>query len=165
MQEIHFIDYYENSGEAITHYVDAIKKKPYIYDLHFAPHDIATHEYSTGFSRLQVASSLGINFIVLRTKAGSFEDGIESARSCFAKAWFDERNCSQLIKCLENYRKEWDERNLCYKNKAVHDRFSHGADAFRYACMAIKANYGTSSESMSDEKATALYEKHFPRFE
>ena len=36
-QEVHIIDYYENSGEALPFYLKIIKDKPYIYDQHFGP--------------------------------------------------------------------------------------------------------------------------------
>lgn len=125
-QEVHFIDYYENSGEALSFYVEFIKKKPYLYGSHFAPHDIAVKEFSTGTSRYKTASGLGINFIIIPSKPGDFSDGIEITRNLFPKCFFDEKNCSQLLKCIENYRKKWDEHNQCYKNEAVHDKWSHG---------------------------------------
>lgn len=163
-KEIHFIDYYENSGEALTHYVEYVKKKPYLYDTHFAPHDLATHEYSSGFSRLQTAARMGISFVILPTKPAAFSDGIESARACLPRSYFHERNCSQLLKCLENYRKKWDERNLCYKQEAVHNEFSHGADAFRYAAQAIKSELTSTDTFLTDSKADQLYDKFYPRF-
>ncbi len=163
-KEIHIIDYYENQGEALPHYVEHVKKKSYLYATHFAPHDMATHEYSSGFSRIQVAARLGINFVVLPTKREGFADGIESARACFRNVFIDEKNCARLIKCLENYRKKWDERNVCYKNEAVHNEYSHGADAFRYACMAIKSDLTSTDTHITDSKAEELYDKHYPRF-
>lgn len=51
-QEIHLLDYYENSGEALTHYLHYLKNKPYSYGKHIVPHDAAVHEYSTGLSRV-----------------------------------------------------------------------------------------------------------------
>lgn len=162
--EIHFIDYYENSGENLPHYVNYVKNKPYLYENHFAPHDFNSHEYSTGFSRLQVASSLGMSFIVLKTKPQGFADGIESSRSIFGRSFFDQRNCARLIKCLENYRKKWDERNVCYKNEAIHNEWSHGADAFRYAAMAIKCELTNPEDAVTPHKAQQLYDQYFPRF-
>ena len=54
-QEIHLLEYYENSGEALTHYLQYLKSKPYTYAKHLVPHDAAVHEYSTGLARVEVA--------------------------------------------------------------------------------------------------------------
>jgi len=40
-KEVRCIDYYENSDEALAHYVNWLKKKPYMYEKHFMPHDAA----------------------------------------------------------------------------------------------------------------------------
>ncbi|RRN89227.1 terminase, partial [Morganella morganii] len=33
---------------------------------------------------------------------------------------------------LEAYRKEWDDKRGCWKDKPLHDYTSHDADGFRY---------------------------------
>lgn len=63
-QEIHLLEYYENSGEALTHYLQYLKGKPYTYGKHLVPHDAAVHEYSSGLSRVEVAKNHGIHFTV-----------------------------------------------------------------------------------------------------
>ncbi|MBX9724191.1 MAG: hypothetical protein K2X81_22475, partial [Candidatus Obscuribacterales bacterium] len=64
-QEIHLLEYYENSGEALTHYLQYLKSKPYSYGKHLVPHDAAVHEFSTGLTRVEIAKSHGINFTVV----------------------------------------------------------------------------------------------------
>jgi len=39
-EEVHLIDYYENSGESLMHYADVLEDKGYTYSRHIAPHDI-----------------------------------------------------------------------------------------------------------------------------
>ena len=41
-EEFHIIDYYENSGEGLRHYMKVLKERGYEYDEHWAPHDIDT---------------------------------------------------------------------------------------------------------------------------
>jgi hypothetical protein len=164
-QEIHVIDYYENSGEGLAHYLEIIKKKPYTYDKYFGPHDIESHQFSTGLSTKEVGARMGVNFITLPTLKLRLEDGIEAVRSVFPRLWIDEKNCSRLIKCLENYRKEYDINYQIYKNKPVHDQYSHGADAFRYMAISIKMHIDSGSQAMNDGEAEAMYNKYFPRFD
>ena len=163
-QEIHIIDYYENSGEGLAHYIGIIRSKPYIYEHYFGPHDIESHQFSTGLSTKEVATSLGISFITLHTLKLRLEDGIEAVRGCFQRFWIDEQKCSRLIKCIENYRKEFDVNHGIYKSKPVHDQYSHGADALRYACIAIKTHIDSAKSGISDDEAERLYNKHNPVF-
>lgn len=163
-QEIHIIDYYENSGEGLSHYIGIIKGKPYIYENYFGPHDIESHQFSTGLSTKEVGASLGINFITLQTLKLRLEDGIEAVRGIFPRLWVDEEKCSRLIKCIENYRKEFDVNHGIYKSKPVHDQYSHGADALRYAAIAIKTHIDSAKSGISDDEADRLYNKHHPIF-
>jgi len=125
-QEIHIIDYYENSGEGLAHYIGVIKAKPYVYEHYFGPHDIESHQFSTGLSTKEVGASLGVHFITLQTLKLRLEDGIEAVRGCFPRFWIDEEKCGRLIKCIENYRKEFDVNHGIYKSKPLHDEYSHG---------------------------------------
>ena len=128
-QEIHFIDYYESSGEGINYYIKYLRDKNYVYGRHFAPHDIAVRELGTGKSRLEVAKSLGIQFEV--GKALAIEDGIQAVRNVLGRCWFDKEKCDRGLSALRSYHKEWDEDNQVFKNRPEHDWASHGADSFR----------------------------------
>lgn len=163
-QEIHIIDYYENSGEGLSHYLSIIKQKPYVYESYFGPHDIESHQFSTGLSTKEVGASMGVNFITLQTLKMRLEDGIEAVRNLFPRIWIDEKNCSRLVKCIENYRKEFDVNYQIYKSKPVHDQYSHGADALRYACIAIKTHVDSAKSGISDDEADRMYKKHNPIF-
>jgi phage terminase large subunit len=151
--EIHIIDSYSNSGQALAHYAEIVHGKPYLYDTHFAPHDIENRELGTGLSRKSIAENLGINFTTLPTLRMLVQDGIEIVRGTFPRIWIDKNKCRDLIKSLENYRREYDERNNIYKEKPVHDQFSHYADSFRYACIAIK---NVAQSQMTPERLERL---------
>jgi len=159
--EIHIIDSYEKNNEGMHHYAKELQDKPYIYGKHFAPHDIANREFGTGLSRLSIASSLGVSFEILPTLKMTKADGIEIARGQFPRIWIDEKKNQKLIKSLENYRREFDDRNNVYKNKPVHDAFSHFADSFRYMCIGAK---NLSGGSMSKEKLDQLKREVFNVF-
>lgn len=128
-QEIHFIDYYENSGEGLGHYAQVLQEKGYYYGEHFAPHDIAVRELGTGKSRLEVGKTLGIRFN--QGARLEIEDGINAVRTILSQCWFDSEKCYRGINALKNYRKEWDEKNKVFKNNPKHDWASHGSDAIR----------------------------------
>lgn len=129
-REIRLIDYYENSGEGLTFYINELNKKGYTYGKHYAPHDIEVRELSTGVSRKETARSLGINFETVK-RPNRKEEGIDAIRNTLSKCWFDETKCSQGIDALNNYHKEFDEVRKVYKNQPYHDWSSHGVDAFQ----------------------------------
>ena len=164
-QEVHIIDYYENHGEGLPHYASVLKDKPYIYADHFAPHDIESHAFSSGLSAREVGADLGLKFITLPTLKLRLEDGIEALRGIFPRIWIDETKCKGLIKCLENYRKEFDERLETYKERPRHDRYSHGADSARYLAIAMKIHVDGGKAGIDDEQSERWYKQFNPRFE
>jgi phage terminase large subunit len=163
--EVHIIDYYENHNEGLPHYARILLDKPYIYANHFAPHDIESHAFSSGMSGKEVGASLGIKFTTLPTLRIRIEDGIEAVRGILPRVYFDEIKCKHLIKCLENYRKEFDSRLEIYKDKPRHDKWSHGADAMRYLALAVKIYVDRKNEGIDDRQADQWFRQFNPRFD
>lgn len=142
--EYHVIDYYENSGEGLRHYMKVLKDKGYTYSEHWGPHDIENREFgSDAKSRKDIAREgyeidgvkYSLKFQVV-PKIG-VDTGIEAAREILPRCVFDEEKCEEGITHLEGYRKEWDDKRGCWKDKPLHDNTSHGADAFRYFAVAV----------------------------
>ncbi|WP_312970861.1 terminase [Acinetobacter gerneri] len=132
------IDYYENSGEGLRHYFKILKYKGYKYSKHYAPHDIKNRSLTgDAKSRLDIAKEgyeidgqiYSVRFEVVESIG--VMDGIEQTREILKFCEFDENKCEEGILHLENYRKEWDDKKGCWKDKPLHDHTSHGADAFR----------------------------------
>lgn len=149
--KIHLIDFYENSGEGMRHYFKVLKDKAvangWKYGDHFAPHDMNHAEFgSDAKSRRQIAAegfiidgtTYAINFKVL--KIMSIDEGIELVRELLPRCCFDEAKCEEGITRLEHYRKEWNDKLGCWRDKPLHDWSSHCADAFRYLAMAVTKN-------------------------
>lgn len=135
--EIRVIDYYAANGEGFGHYAAVLREKKYRYARHFAPHDIAVRELGTGASRMEIAASLGIKFERIPTNLNVL-DGIDNVREMLDYCWFDEEKCEDGLKCLQAYKKEWDEKLGRYKSHPLHDWASHGADSFRTMAVAWK---------------------------
>jgi len=132
-QAIHIIDYYENNGEGLPHYVDVLNQRDYRYGAHIAPHDIEVREFSTGKSRRDLAYSLGIDFQVApRLKV---MDGIDAVRTMIPKCWFNEAKTKQGLEALLQYRSEYNDKKRVWSNKPLHDWTSHASDAFRYGAI------------------------------
>lgn len=142
-QEVHMIDYYEKSGEGLPHFIEFLQQKKYIYGKHFAPHDINAREMTTGKTRLETATSLGIDFQVV-PQIG-VQNGIDAARLLFPRMWVDKEKCKEWLKLIPQYTKEWDEDRKIFKNSPLHDWTSHGADMFRYTAVIIDEMTGATT--------------------
>ncbi len=134
--EIRMIEYMEDSGKGLDHYIRMLGQRDYIYGEHWGPFDLKVRELTTGMTRLELAAELGIHFNVVPRMP--IQDGINAIRSIFTRLWFDRSGCDKGLNCLWNYRRDWDERGGIFKPKPVHDWASHGADSLRYLAMSIE---------------------------
>jgi len=161
---IYIIDYYENNHEGLSHYARILDEKrrqhDIIYGKHFGPHDVQQHSPQTGKSFMEYARTFGIVFTPL-PKPGLKRNSIEAARRVLPTCFICKRRCYYLIKCLDNYRKEYDEKLGTYKDNPRHDWASHGADAMQGLAVGVET-HGGSVNSMTSERANQLLETYGP---
>jgi len=155
--EVRIIDYYENSGESLGHYIKYLQSKPYVYGEHFAPHDIEVRELSSGKSRLETARELGINFRIQPKLP--IDDGIDAVRNILPRCWFDKERTERGLNALKSYHKEWDEDNKVYRSRPEHDWSSHGADAFRGLGVSHTGSTGIEKalEELPDDTSSSVF--------
>lgn len=129
--EIRVIDFYEMSGESLSHYAGILQKRPYVYGKHFLPHDAKNHSIDTGQSRIQTLQKLGMKNLTILPRI-KVADGIDQVRNILPICFFDENKCERGLNALREYHKEFDEKNKVWRSKPKHDWSSNAADAFRY---------------------------------
>lgn len=130
------IDYYENSGEGFGHYAQVLSEKGYNYSEHHMPHDAEHHMLNVeGTTRKQEAEKAGIRPITVHKRISTELDGIEATRRFLPNVYIDEERCGRLIWCLDNYRKEWDDKHSTFKNKPRHGEESHGYKSMETAAI------------------------------
>ena len=151
-----FVHYYENHGELAEfycRYLDNWKvKNDIMWARHFVPFDMENTEWAGG-DRVEAMRKLGFNVDILPKK--KIDDGINMVRSLLPFCSFDQIQCARGIKCLDFYRKKYNDILKVYHDEPCHDQWSHGADAFRYACTGIK-NFGTAMTPMTPERLQQL---------
>ena len=143
-KEIRIIDYIEDNNRGLDSYIKEAKDKTYIYEQHYAPHDIQIREFTNGKSRLETAYELGLRFLIAPKL--SIDDGINAVRSILPKCFFNEATTRRGLLTLKNYKKEFDNKNNTFKLQPKHDWASHGADAFRYLAVSYRENIGQSRQ-------------------
>lgn len=133
-RERRLVDYYEGSGVGLDEYARVLDEKArqfkWVYGKHYFPHDVAHRELGNrGLSRADTLRGLGIKPVVV--PQANVNDGINAVRRMLDSTWIDEVRCDRGLNALRNYRRAWDERLKTFRDNAIHDWSSHGADALR----------------------------------
>jgi len=139
-KEVRIIDYHENHGVGLDHYVEWLRDNGYAHATQILPHDVQVRELGTGKSRKEMLEEAGLEITVAPRL--SVADGIQAVRQLLPRCWFSD-NAKQGIDALRNYRREYDEKRAVFYDRPLHDWSSHAADAFRY--LAIGLNDGAST--------------------
>ena len=144
-RELRWLDFYENNGEQLLHYVGIVKGKPYNYAQrgHFLPHDGASDNI-VGLSASRQLAAMGLQNRVL-DREQDIAPGLDLVRQTLEYSCFDAEKCKEGIRLLENYSYEWDDDKMVFSKRPKHDFCSHAADAARYAVRAaniMKAGLG-----------------------
>lgn len=107
-----WLAYYENENKGLDHYwgwlCDLRDKKEFNWGCHFLPHNVAprrmTRSSSTwGRTRRDYLWEMGMRDIVVVKPVPYLADGIEATRRILAVSQFNETDCAQGIRHLEEY--------------------------------------------------------------
>jgi len=152
--EINFIDYFEHRDTPIDQIAAILKSKNYSYGSHIWPHDANARDRA-GITFAQQAMEFGLTGIILEQH--NLRDGINLVRSTLSKCWFDAKKCHKGVVCLQNYKKKWSSSIGGFTGEVEHDEYSHGSDAFRYACAGISRVDDGKHNVEKDMKAIRSY--------
>lgn len=142
---VDILDHYESNNHSMAHYFRVIKergeKHRWTYRKHWLPHDARAETLQTGRSILDDAIAEWGPARVDIVPRLDIQDGIQAFRKVLEHPGTRiHTRCSERadpedtdgLECLREYRREWDEKNLCFRQKPLHDWASHTADAARY---------------------------------
>jgi phage terminase large subunit len=139
--EVRLIDYYENHGVGLDHYVKWIRDNDYIKAQHILPHDVRVRELGTGKSRLEMLEEAGLE-VKIAPRMG-LDDGIQAVRRLLPRCWFNVPQVQNGLNCLRNYRRDYDEKRKIFYERPLHDWSSHGSDSFRYLALGLDEGHST----------------------
>lgn len=152
-KEIRIIEAYDHSGQPVSHYVREMNSKDYQYRHLYLPHDGFNKRMESGKSIAEQFKEAG--FEIKRVPNAMINNGIQQLRKVFPRIWFDKEKCKELIRALENYHKEWDEKKKVFRDHPFHDWSSHYSDAARYMAIGLKEeqpehDYGSSAMKFAE---------------
>jgi hypothetical protein len=145
--EVRLLDYYENHGVGLDHYVKWIKDNDYLKAEHILPHDVRVRELGTGKSRLEMLEEAGLE-VKISPRMG-LDDGIQAVRRLLPRCWFNVPKVQTGLNCLRNYRRDYDEKRKIFYERPLHDWSSHGSDSFRYLALGLDEGHSTWSKPIN----------------
>jgi phage terminase large subunit len=139
--EIRFIEYIQLVGSDAEEVCDILRLKPYTYKDVWLPHDAFHKTFASKKSSFDtfIEYGLPVRKVPNPDFGNKVKDGISAVRQ-FMRRWpitFAQGACAQGIEALKNYSHQWQQKLQQYGEQPKHDRYSHGADAFRYAVLSI----------------------------
>jgi hypothetical protein len=163
------IDYYENSGVHVDHYLGVLKEKGYEYAEIWLPSDAKAKTLATKRSTMEqfrVPSSVrpdlydGGEVLPMRLVPKlSIQHGIDAVRMMLPQCYISTaRGCARGLDCLRSYRRQWHEHTQSYSDTPLHDWSSHGADGFRYLSIVAKKSVGEMADVVPQEEGVTLNE-------
>jgi hypothetical protein len=140
--EIRILDHHSSNGQPISFYTGLLAQKEdefgYKYGTHWLPHDARAKTLASGGKSIieQISAKIDIKHLKIVPNL-SIQDGIQATRLALTRTWFDNK-CEDLIECLRQYQREWDDDKKVFRDRPKHDWTSHSADAFRYLSIVWK---------------------------
>jgi phage terminase large subunit len=132
---IRIIKHIEDSRRTLDSYSAELKKMDLNWGKVWLPHDGFSGDVKTGKSVAEIMTKLGWN-VPSRDEIVELpvEDGIKVARMTFPMIVFDKEGTVSLVESLKRYRRRIN-RATDEESAPLHDKYSHGADVFRYVCI------------------------------
>lgn len=134
--ETRFINYYENTHQAMDHYLQHMQTLGYTYGELVFPWDGGVKHVSTGKSSMQIAKEKGFRTRLLLK--GPVYERINTVRTLFPLFFFDADKCGPGIKRLRQYQWGPPTATGTLKREPLHDENSHAGDSLGYGAEAIK---------------------------
>jgi len=149
-----FIHYYEANGKHITKYFDYLDEylsmnNLQLWKLYF-PHDSTQKRAEAEKSSLERAQDRywhhKVHYINRTTSVSKDRDRV---RELLPRCKFDKDEASLWIKCLESYKKKWDDKKKVFSDTHEHDWASHWADNLRYFGVSDKREIKAKKQSFT----------------
>ena len=143
-REPHLLDYTQESGKDLGHYVEWLRKLPYVNRLgaHLLPHDSKVRELGTGKTRIETLRGMGLRNLKVVPRLPK-DQQIDAARQLLPKCWFNEDTTEEGRKALRNYSFGFDPIRKVLTQTPKHDQYSNGSDAFQILAVGMKKAMAT----------------------
>lgn len=148
--ELRMIDYMEDSFVTLDEWALRVENTKYRLGQAWLPHDaFAKTHASNGKSTAEILKALGLK--VKQVPNIAVSEGIRMARMAFGRLYVDEEKCAPWLEAIKRYRRHISSSTE-EPTGPVHDKYSHGADMWRYASI-------VADKMINDDE---IQKEHFP---
>lgn len=119
---------YTNNEQDWDVYLDELE----LHDVRdvYLPHDARAKNLQTGRSIVELTLKRGFRPKIVPDH--KLRDGITATRKILPYCYWNQSLTSGAIEAMKSYRRFWDDKLGCYRDRPVHDWSSHIADCIRY---------------------------------
>lgn len=143
-REVRILDYTEESGKGMDHFVDWLRKRTYSarFGAHLLPNDTKVRELGNGGkSRLQALREMGMRNIKIVQRLPKYQQ-IDAGRMLLPRCWFNEDTTEVGRRALRNYSFEFDPHRKVFSRAPLHNAYSNGSDAFLNLAVGLRKATG-----------------------
>lgn len=158
---------YSNNELEWDHYLDEMDARS-VRQV-YLPHDARAKNLQTGRSIVEQTIKRGYRPRLVPDH--KLRDGIQATHKLLPFVYWNLPLCSGAVEAMKSYRREWDDKQGCFRDRPVHDWSSHIADMVRYLGVTFSnlrpveskiilptevksANYGFALEDLFTNAAT-----------
>lgn len=145
------IDYYEDTDNTYSSYVNAITSRGYRFAGHWLPHDGDHHRQgeTSNKSVKEMLENLGLENVECIPRIERKIDGYQMLRNLFPALRIDALLCAKGIVHIQQHSKKWDTTNARWMDFPEHDIHSHACDALRQLAQRESSRRGRYPEESS----------------
>ncbi|HAR38823.1 MAG TPA: hypothetical protein DCS09_09785, partial [Porphyromonadaceae bacterium] len=118
------IGYMSGTDSDVTYYWAELRNNyQCIWGSHFLPHDASARRIGTSTDPAspprtleQILQAAGMHGIKIVPRVENKATAIQEVKLFLPKVWIDKQKCEKGIDCLKNFKREWDDKNGCWKN-------------------------------------------------
>lgn len=137
--EHHAVDFYENCGFGMDHYLEEIQNRRYIIGTIYLPHDGGHHHLSASKSiKAQVSEAYPGDGRVRVLNAINPVTGINAVRQLFPRLSFNEITCDVGLNALGHYQYKVDPETGQRSKEPLHNWASHASDSLEGYVMGLR---------------------------
>lgn len=125
---VYIHEVYSNNELPWESYLDEMELRE-VRDI-YLPHDARAKNLQTGRSIVEQTLRRGYKPHIVPDH--KMRDGIAATRNMLPFARWNRPLTSGAVEAMKSYRREWDDKLGCYRDRPVHDWSSHIADCIRY---------------------------------
>lgn len=159
-QQHRLIGYLSGTDDDVLYYWSELQRRyDVVWGNHFLPHDAAARRIGTSMDAAgpprtieDILRQAGMRNTKIVPRIQDKYTAIQETKLWLPSVLID-RSCAEGIKALDNFKREWDEINGCWKNRPRHDWAMHGYDGLETLVRGLGAYQASDDDIVTTFRA------------